>query len=308
MSCVGLLPSDVEFLLSSDKSFYCKACSNSRRDSIRSPPPIVVLDGGATNISNITESGLSTNATVKSFTTVKHRDNNTNEPNNNQQITLGSVYNVIVSLRAENAHMLNAITALCEENKNLVSITESMHSDMLAMQRTLQEKDDVITLLKTEFNDLRSCVNAAVDKLVDYNKPITVATANACLPTLQISPDACYSSASVHGLPINLQSPAVVSDALSSACSLSVPANALSSAVKESTSVDALLSNMQSAAVDNVALSSVNFPSLPGACAGAGTVSSLKSKKAAKSRQRLMPSAETEITTASPQHNASKSD
>lgn len=318
MSCVGIQPADVEFLLNSDKSFYCKVCANARRNSIRSPPPPVGLDDRATNNSIVTKSGLSTNPTSKSLITAKHCDNNTNEPNNKQeQISLGSLYNVIVSLRAENVHMLNMICALREDNKHLINKTDSMHSDLLSLQRTLQEKDEAIALLKSEFNDLRSCVNAAVEKLGGYCKPnIGASTSNCHLPTLQISPDACSltanalssaanSSTSVNSLPVNMQSPAVDDDVLSSACSLPVSTNALSSAAKSFTTVDVLLSSMQSPAVDNNGvLSSVNFPALPGACVGVATVSSLESKKSTYSPQHLMPSADSETTTTSPQLNA----
>ncbi|XP_017466463.1 PREDICTED: uncharacterized protein LOC108359223 isoform X2 [Rhagoletis zephyria] len=61
--------------------------------------------------------------------------------------------------------MHNLISTLHENNNKLTNKADSMHSDLLHMQRSLREKDDAIKSLTMEIKDLRATVSAAFVKV-----------------------------------------------------------------------------------------------------------------------------------------------
>lgn len=178
MECVNILPADAEFLLNSQRPFLCKVCTVARRNSIRSPPPPVILDESVVATSVIASDILSKeidaqrnnnlpqlNKFPKSGSpnqlTIKVRESFEND---NDNIDLKFVLNEIAALRAENARAVSLINTLHEDKKCMVNKIDCLQSELYMLKSELHYNEIVsaITTLTAEIKDLRANV-CAVD-------------------------------------------------------------------------------------------------------------------------------------------------
>ncbi|XP_067614488.1 uncharacterized protein [Eurosta solidaginis] len=135
LHCVGFVQTDVDYLLSAGKSFLCEKCMAERRSSLRPPvSPVVSCERP------LESSSLNTN--------------NTNNINNAKP----TVDNELDGLHAEDANMHSSLRFFRDDNKKLSRKFDALCAEFKLLSTNLQDRDAVITSLKSEIVDLRKAV------------------------------------------------------------------------------------------------------------------------------------------------------
>ncbi|XP_067622240.1 GATA zinc finger domain-containing protein 8 isoform X1 [Eurosta solidaginis] len=135
LECVKVRPADLEYLHKTGKEFICAACVAARRNSLRSPPPIINL-----NDSNVNSSAI--------MITHQNSNNNTAGANSEnielfnslkfystkQSTALQYALDEISSLKEENNSMVDLINSQRPDNNSLCAQSESLIAEVRSVQ------------------------------------------------------------------------------------------------------------------------------------------------------------------------------
>ncbi|XP_017468893.1 PREDICTED: uncharacterized protein LOC108360932 [Rhagoletis zephyria] len=153
LKCVGIQQADLEYMRSVDKPFFCNVCLDVRRKSFRSPPPPAAVDMSAECQNKNTHGNVIT------------------------QQSLPTVADELAEIKAVNARLLSAVSALHEENKCLLQKSDSLQAEIRELHTNLVAKDATLSRLLSEIKGLRvvviSCLAQNSNLATDENKQLS---------------------------------------------------------------------------------------------------------------------------------------
>lgn len=140
LKCVGILQSDLDFLIASNKPFLCNACTAERRASRASSPAVNFNETASSNM---------------------YSESQKQKPivNSTAQDNYQTVVKELKAMRAENARVLSLLSTIFNDNKQLSNKSDAIYAEIQLLQTNLHSKDAITSSLTFELKDLRCVVS-----------------------------------------------------------------------------------------------------------------------------------------------------